>query len=137
MWLIAGIFAADAVNGLVNGDNMYTLKPGGAAGIAVNTATLLAIITYTGWRYVRAGRRRAWEDRLVNDYASVLDEYERKTAAWPYDALGLQQGASPKEIKRAHRSLVKRFHPDHNPGDEQAHESFLVVQQAYEALGSP
>ena len=30
-----------------------------------------------------------------------------------YELLGLAQGASREEIARAHRTLMKRFHPDH------------------------
>lgn len=48
-----------------------------------------------------------------------------------YKILGLAKTATREEIRQAHRILVKRYHPDINPGNEK---SFKLVQTAFEAL---
>ena len=55
----------------------------------------------------------------------------------PYQVLGVQRTASAEEIKKAHRKLVRQYHPDRNPGDEKAEERFKEVQQAYDLLSDP
>jgi len=52
-----------------------------------------------------------------------------------YATLGVAKGASPEEIKKAHRKLVRQYHPDRNPGDTAAEERFKQVQAAYDVLG--
>ncbi len=54
-----------------------------------------------------------------------------------YEALGVSKKASQEEIKKAHRSLVKKYHPDRNPGDAAAEEKFKEVQAAYDTLSDP
>lgn len=51
-----------------------------------------------------------------------------------YEILGLSRGASDKEIKSAYRTLSKKYHPDKNPSDEEAHQKFIQVGEAYEIL---
>lgn len=51
-----------------------------------------------------------------------------------YKLLGLKKDASERQIKKAYRSLSKKFHPDKNPGDETAHEKFVAVAEAYDIL---
>ncbi|MDQ3285862.1 MAG: DnaJ domain-containing protein [Actinomycetota bacterium] len=53
-----------------------------------------------------------------------------------YKVLGLPRGASHDDIRKAHRKLVRRFHPDANPQDPRAEERFKEVQQAYEVLSN-
>jgi molecular chaperone DnaJ len=55
----------------------------------------------------------------------------------PYDVLGISRTASPEEIKKAHRKLVRQYHPDRNPDDPKAEERFKEVQQAYDLVGDP
>lgn len=50
-----------------------------------------------------------------------------------YDILGLQEGASKKEIKQAYRKMAMRYHPDLNPGTE-SKTKFLEILEAYEYL---
>jgi curved DNA-binding protein CbpA len=52
----------------------------------------------------------------------------------PYRALGVARGASVDDIKKDHRRLAKRFHPDAAKGDSKR---FLVVQEAYRVLSDP
>ena len=54
-----------------------------------------------------------------------------------YGLLGLPRGAPQEDIRRAHRRLVREYHPDANPGDDSAEERFKEVQHAYEVLSDP
>src|SRR5689334_16768398 len=54
-----------------------------------------------------------------------------------YVILGLEQGATESEIKRAYRRLARRFHPDINPGDRTAEARFRQILEAYETLIDP
>ncbi|MBR3687265.1 MAG: molecular chaperone DnaJ [Clostridia bacterium] len=51
-----------------------------------------------------------------------------------YEVLGIQKGASDTDIKKAYRSLAKKYHPDVNPGDKEAEAKFKEVNEAYEVL---
>ncbi len=54
-----------------------------------------------------------------------------------YDVLGVDKNATEDDIKRSYRRLAMRFHPDKNPGDKEAEESFKEASEAYEALRDP
>lgn len=54
-----------------------------------------------------------------------------------YDILGVHRNASADEIKKAYRKLALKYHPDRNPGDKQAEETFKEAAEAYEVLGDP
>lgn len=51
-----------------------------------------------------------------------------------YQVLGVARDASEREIKLAYRALSKKYHPDKNPGDEEAHHQFIALGEAYEVL---
>eukprot|EP00815_Leptocylindrus_aporus_P008188 CAMPEP_0116056394 /NCGR_PEP_ID=MMETSP0322-20121206/3998_1 /TAXON_ID=163516 /ORGANISM="Leptocylindrus danicus var. apora, Strain B651" /LENGTH=203 /DNA_ID=CAMNT_0003540223 /DNA_START=24 /DNA_END=635 /DNA_ORIENTATION=+ len=54
----------------------------------------------------------------------------------PYSVLGIQWGATTKEVKAAFISKAKEYHPDVNTSDEAriAQEKFQRVKDAYEAI---
>ena len=54
-----------------------------------------------------------------------------------YEVLGLTNSASEDEIKKAFRSLAKKYHPDMNPGDAEAEAKFKEINEAYEVLSDP
>lgn len=54
-----------------------------------------------------------------------------------YEVLGVAKSASDDEIKRAYRKLAARYHPDRNPGDEEAIHAFKEAAEAYDVLSHP
>ena len=55
----------------------------------------------------------------------------------PYKVLGVAPDASDEEIKRAYRNLAKKYHPDRNPGDQEAARKMQQVNAAYEQIKNP
>ncbi len=53
-----------------------------------------------------------------------------------YEILNLPEGATKAQIKKSYRKLVKLYHPDVTD-DPNAHEKYLEINQAYEALLDP
>lgn len=51
-----------------------------------------------------------------------------------YEVLGVAKGASDDEIKKAHRKLAKKYHPDLNRDNPEAAEKFKELNEAYEIL---
>lgn len=51
-----------------------------------------------------------------------------------YQLLGICRGVSIDELKAAYRSLARKWHPDLNPGDLEAHQRFITLNQAYQLL---
>lgn len=54
-----------------------------------------------------------------------------------YEVLGVAKTASDDEIKKAYRSLAKKYHPDLNGGDKECELKFKEVNEAYEVLSDP
>ena len=52
-----------------------------------------------------------------------------------YETLGVPKSASKEDIKKAYRKLVRKWHPDVNPGNKEAEEKFKEISRAYESLG--
>jgi molecular chaperone DnaJ len=52
-----------------------------------------------------------------------------------YAVLGVEPGASEKELSRAYKKLAKEHHPDANAGNPEAEERFKEVNAAYDVLG--
>lgn len=54
-----------------------------------------------------------------------------------YQTLGLTKTASPDDIKKAYRKLARKYHPDLNPKDTEAHKKFQQINEANEVLSNP
>ncbi len=54
-----------------------------------------------------------------------------------YEVLGISREATDIEIKKAYRTLAKKYHPDVNPGDQVAEANFKEVNEAYSVLIDP
>ena len=52
-----------------------------------------------------------------------------------YEILGVPETAGQKDISRAYRKLARQFHPDTNPGNDQAEERFKGITAAYDVIG--
>ena len=55
----------------------------------------------------------------------------------PYSILGVTRGASEEEIKKAYKTLSRKYHPDaniNNPNRDQAEERFKEIQAAYQQI---
>lgn len=51
-----------------------------------------------------------------------------------YEVLGVDRNASEADIKKAYRTLAKKYHPDMNPGNAEAEAKFKEVNEAYAVL---
>ena len=54
-----------------------------------------------------------------------------------YEVLGIDKSANEASIKKAYRSLAKKYHPDMNQGDAEAEKKFKEVNEAYAILSDP
>lgn len=54
-----------------------------------------------------------------------------------YEILGVDRAASEGDVKSAYRKLAMKFHPDRNPGNKEAEDSFKEATEAYEVLKDP
>jgi molecular chaperone DnaJ len=54
-----------------------------------------------------------------------------------YQILGVERDATAQEIKSAYRKMAVKFHPDRNPGDQEAEEKFKQAAEAYAVLSDP
>jgi DnaJ-class molecular chaperone len=54
-----------------------------------------------------------------------------------YEILGVGRNATQDEIKKAFRQLARKYHPDVNPGNQEASEKFKEANEAYSTLSNP
>jgi DnaJ-class molecular chaperone len=51
-----------------------------------------------------------------------------------YKVLGIEREATGREVRKAFRKLSVQYHPDKNPGDEEAADKYMQITEAYEVL---
>lgn len=51
-----------------------------------------------------------------------------------YETLGVSRSATLEEIKTSYRRLALKYHPDKNPGNNEAEERFKLLSEAYQVL---
>jgi len=54
-----------------------------------------------------------------------------------YEVLGVQKNVNPQDLKSAFRKVALQYHPDRNPGNQEAEEKFKEASEAYEVLSDP
>ena len=54
-----------------------------------------------------------------------------------YEVLGVGRDADETAIKKAYRTLAKKYHPDMHPGDAEAEAHFKEINEAYDVLSDP
>ena len=54
-----------------------------------------------------------------------------------YEVLGVPRDADDAALKKAYRTLAKKYHPDANPGDKEAEKKFKEASEAYSVLSDP
>ncbi len=54
-----------------------------------------------------------------------------------YKILGVDKKATEEDIKKAYRKLARKWHPDLNPTDKEAHQKFQQINEANEVLSDP
>ena len=55
----------------------------------------------------------------------------------PYKVLGLEQGASADDVKKAYRKMARVYHPDLHPDDPEATQKMNEINEAYDMLTNP
>ena len=54
-----------------------------------------------------------------------------------YEVLGVERTVGEGDLKKTFRRLAMKYHPDRNPGDQEAEAKFKEAKEAYEVLGDP
>lgn len=71
------------------------------------------------------------------DVGCVSGELVPNVAEDLYQTLGVSREADKDDLQKAYRKLARKYHPDMNPDNKEAHERFKRVQEAYDVLSDP
>lgn len=69
---------------------------------------------------------------VKHSYTEGLEMSENKRDY--YEVLGVDKNADDSSIKKAYRQMAKKYHPDMNPGDQEAEAKFKEINEAYAVL---
>lgn len=92
--------------------------------------------------YIGLSRRDLETIRMMYGNSENASSYNSdETNESPYKIIGVSENASNEDIKRAYRTLVKKFHPDmqtdlSKEAQEDAQKRFVKIQEAYEKVCS-
>ena len=75
--------------------------------------------------------------RETNNMATPTSPTKGKKGRDFYKLLGVERTANQGQIKHAYRKLAMKYHPDKNPGNEEAAEKFKELSTAYAVLSDP
>src|SRR5213593_4334218 len=86
--------------------------------------------------------RRASEPYIAGPIVLRLSDRSNSCAKTPapmaekdyYDILGVKKTATDDELKKAYRTLAKKYHPDKNKGNKEAENKFKEISEAYAVL---
>lgn len=75
------------------------------------------------------------------DIKQISDELKKQNDKNYYETMGLSKQATPEEIKKAYKELVRKYHPDRHSGNKEeqdkAEKIFKEVNEANEVLSDP
>jgi len=72
---------------------------------------------------------------IKDDYEfgeKITRDLQARRAA--HKILGVEEGVTKETLKKAYRQASLKYHPDHNPNDNDADKKFVLVNCAYELL---
>lgn len=123
---------------LVFSSNVLSSRDSSSAGhMSFHRPVKGSIPRSTNVRFSRCFMVRAAQVSASTEAISGPGHMERQSL---YEVLGLSQGVTVKDIKRAYRKLAREFHPDHaaSPeGKDQNTKIFLRIHDAYMTLSDP